>query len=1188
MSKALATKNVAAVLLAVAMVFGFAFSFAAPVKADAVSDLQAQVQALLAQIQALQGSNSGGACVKFTFTTNLKQGASNAEVMQVQKFLNQWADTRVSVSGAGSVGNETSYFGPATKAAVIKFQNKYAADILTPVGLSAGNGNWFASTRAKANALAAACVPGSGGNTGGNTGGGTTTGGNLVVGASTQPANSLAPESAARVPFTNFTLTNTSNAAVTVTGVTVQRTGLANDAVFSGLVLVDETGIQIGNSKTLNSNHQAVVGDTFTINPGQTKTLTVAGNMASNLDAYSGQIVGISVVGINTSGTVSGSLPITGASQTINSTLAVGTLSASLGSADLNAAQTSQAIGVTGLTGASVRVTAGSAEEVWVKSVRWNQSGSAASSDIANVVTVVDGTSYPTTPSADGKYYTSIFPGNGIQIGKGLNKELIVKFDTVGGPNRTVNFDIYKNTDINAVGATFGYGITTLPSANTASASTAASEFVTSDGAAVTTSSSNSVSSPFYSGSTFTISAGTFTSLSRANEAAAQNITIVSPNQTLGGFAMDVKGEGITVGQQIYYFTYSSGAASSNLLTSVSLVDANGVVVAGPVDAANVGGTNQKVTFSNSVTFPTGRHVYTLKGQLPSTVSNGVTIQASTTPSTDWSSVTGQSTGNSISLSALSTAVTGNVMTVRSGAVALSIAGTPAAQTMVTGVSGATVSAIQFDATQSGEDVKFTSIKLAYTDSSMTGGDISNCFVYDGATRLNDTAVSPTTGAPTDYTFTLSAPLTVTKGTVKTVSVKCDIPSSISSGSFSIGFTSPSSVTTFTGTGVASSQTITPTSSTGGTQAGNTMTIATGGTLSVAKDSSSPSYAIAAAGTTGVTLGTLRFTSTNEALSLTRVALQMSNSAASSSPNNLTQVTIWDGGTQVGTAIFAGTRFATSTLSSTVTIPANSFKVLTVKGDLATIGTGAAGTEGALIQVDYDNGDSTGTQAVGASSGATISRTTSADSAVDGVRVFKSYPTFAQVAGGGTLTTATGVVLDTFTVTANAAGDVGIYKFVINVATSSGSAVAGTTTVSNLKVYAYTSSGATVSGYTDGQVVATIASLVSGDNDAVLSAILQVPAGQTYTFKVKGDTTLTAGTGTFTGNVTTKVLGDSAYPTFGTLMSAAATVDGDASDNFIWSPNATTTAVALSNDWTNGYGVPGLPSAGLNGTVWSK
>ena len=70
---------------------------------------------------------------------------------------------------------------------------------------------------------------------------------------------------------------------------------MARDSAFSGVVLVDDTNLRVGISKTLNSNHQAVVGDTFTLAAGETKNLTVAGNMAADNSTRAGQVVSLTV-----------------------------------------------------------------------------------------------------------------------------------------------------------------------------------------------------------------------------------------------------------------------------------------------------------------------------------------------------------------------------------------------------------------------------------------------------------------------------------------------------------------------------------------------------------------------------------------------------------------------------------------------------------------------------------------------------------------------------------------------------------------------------------------------------------------------------------------------------------------------------------------------------------------------------
>ncbi len=117
--------------------------FVPAANAQSTSDLQAQIAALLAQIQQLQSqlnTAQGGSSSSYSFTRDLTLGSTGADVKALQQFLNSHG-AQVAASGAGSSGNESTYFGTLTKAALAKWQ---AAN-----GVSPAAGYFGPITRAK-------------------------------------------------------------------------------------------------------------------------------------------------------------------------------------------------------------------------------------------------------------------------------------------------------------------------------------------------------------------------------------------------------------------------------------------------------------------------------------------------------------------------------------------------------------------------------------------------------------------------------------------------------------------------------------------------------------------------------------------------------------------------------------------------------------------------------------------------------------------------------------------------------------------------------------------------------------------------------------------------------------------------------------------------------------------------------
>jgi hypothetical protein len=1117
-------------------------------------------------------------CPGTTFSTNLKMGASSSAVMALQQFLNMSADTQIAATGAGSPGSETNYFGGLTKAAVNKFQVKYAAQILTPNGLTTPTGNFYASSRAQANAVCA-------GSTSTGTGTGTSTGtasGTAVVSAAAQPANTIAPAGAARVPFTAFTVT-ANGAPVTLNSVTVQRQGPSVDSDIAGVVLIDaSTGVQVGNSRILDSNHSAVIGSAITIPAGTSKTFWVAANISpttangGNLTT-SGDIASFAVTAINTASSVSASFPITGASNTINASLAIGSATITSSSFD-PAIHSSQPVGTTGYRFSGLRIQAQSVEDLTFHSITWYNSGSA--SGLQNVNTVVNGTSYPAMVDSTGRYYTSVFP-SGIVIPKGQSVDVYVTADL--GANATANttaeFDVYRNTDIYLTGNQYGFGITPGGStfgSGSVNATPHDSVFL------------GGTNTPFFQGSAVTVTGGTFSTIQNATSVGAQNIAINVPNQPLGGFQTNLTGEAIQVQTLKVHFFVTGGAISP--LQNISLVDENGNVAAGSFNATCDSGastcTAQTVALSGATTFPTGTHTYTIKGQVQSQAGiNGFTIVASTTPSssTDWSNVTGATTGNTVQPGV--GLFTMNPMTIQAASLVSSNGTSPTSgSTVVSGGQNVLFATVQLDASQSGENVRLSSVPVTIVmDSTASSAFLSSCQIWNGTTALNtgsrvvnSSNLNLVSGTTYSATFSFDNSLTIPKGTVMNLPITCNLSSgapNTATYAFGLG--------TITGaTGVTSGSTVTVGAANGSVP---TLKVASNATVTASTDSSSPASTIVAGGTSGVVLNVIKLRATNEPVNLQKVGLALPNTTSAPSVttayiysgNNLktTAGVAIPSNTLLGTATFtSGAVTATSTLSVVAQLPADQDSTLIIKADLAPIGVNKPGSEATTTKIDYDSA-----RGVGANSGKTIDSAKIAGFAGSaGVRTFAAFPTVAAGPAGTVNPNGNGQVIKKFSISANSGSTIGLDKVSFSIATSSG------ITLTNVKLIAYTDNG-----YSNAANVPGTSSGLFGP------AIPNVTSGSTITFTQDGSGSPAKAPLEISGTEYFALVGDVAVNTANGSWTISATLLGDATadqlkvpgslspNNFVWSGNATSTAQVTDYDWANGFGVAGLPSTGL-------
>jgi len=668
--------------------------------------------------------------------------------------------------------------------------------------------------------------------------------------------------------------------------------------------------------------------------------------------------------------------------------------------------------------------------------------------------------------------------------------------------------------------------------------------------------------------------------ISKSEKIQAQNIVADTPNQILGGFVLQVSGESVVISSATFFVDDKNNKMIGSEITNVLLYDESGNIVAGPTDALTSGGlySVSSVTFNDKFTAKVGSNTYTLRGKVSTGdgLKNGSVITIYTSPAKNLE-ITGQTSGNIINATPYDL-VYANPITLRTGALTISVGAEPVSQNFVAGTTEVEFTRYKFDASASAEDIRISSVPLAYTVLSGGAADLNDCKLYDGATAI-------TTGANTVNPFSASLAtiftfdgkgLIVPKGTSKIIPLKCSTRSG-AVGSYAWGLDSGQQANYIGATGLTSGQAINETLF---GSAGQVMTAIPGGAFTVSLDAGSASYKPVNAGATDVELARIKFSSTEENIDLKQVALQLSDTAQNT-PNDLLmrQVSLWTtDGIQIGTAIFAAGDYATSSAISAgaFQIPANGSKVMVIKGSIASI---CASCElvrsGDLLKVDWDSDNKGfgGTYGIGNTSGMNVFPS-GGDTFSAGVRIFRAYPILAGISGWQPSSLANSdQPLFRFSMKANG-GDIGIYKLTFKINQNLAN-------LSNLRLWVYQDSSFTLP-----EPDTAFVNFANGFAEVYLESppykfTRIVPNGATRYIELRGSVS-DAVTGSY---ISTELVGDHAY-----VMSEAVIVDAFPSeyDNFIWTPNSTTTSNVNSNDFTNGYLLPGLPTTNMNPQILSR
>lgn len=652
----------------------------------------------------------------YSFDRNFRMGSTGTDVQNLQKVLNAYPQTRVSETGAGSPGMESTYYGAKTKTAVVKFQNLHAADILTPNGLTVGNGNVYSSTRSVLNQICSSVAKPTTPATPTTPTTPVTTGPVSVSLSASQPQQMLViGQSGAKLA--DFTFTGNG----TVTNVQLQRVGIATDSTLTNVYLYD------GNTRITDASSVVTGGyinfnsptGLFTVNGS--RTISVRADIASAPTAVAGNSVGVKLNSVTTLGGSAATFTNVQGNQLVLATVS------NLATVAFSTISTSTLKVDAGTT--NYNVWSGSAtvsnRATNLKAATFKFVGSAPVDSVANLSLYVDGAKVagPTTINAMNNNKVSFDLGANPLVLTTGSHTFDLRGDIVKGSARSMTFSIENVADLMLEDSSLpGVNVSAMFNGVAFTQGNATYGQITVNSGSVTTNVDSSFVANKVTGGSTGATVGQFTMKAYGEDVKVSTLTVtfatISIIPTLNNVALYVNGGQVGTSQNF------TGTALTYTLGSSLIIPANTTVTVA---------VKADIVDANSAAYSAG------------TIAAKITGGASV----------GQGQSSYETVSVASTPVTGNTLTVSSGAGTFAKTAGFTSTTVSPNTSNVKIGSFTIQA-NSAESIKVTSagVNPVVTGSSTTGlpntiSNYSNLTLKTGSTILGTPVGNPASGTTT-------------------------------------------------------------------------------------------------------------------------------------------------------------------------------------------------------------------------------------------------------------------------------------------------------------------------------------------------------------------------------------------------------------------------------------------------------